>query len=664
MMSCQDRRLPATWGAMKWHLIIWLWAVHLYSQQTPSLPYQPAPMTDQKGHEWQIESSGGLQRQASAPTMIGNCLMLYVGTQQFYGQQALSSPDGAELMMTNPQPQNGLRITRWITFFEREGALRYVEEFQNTTNRDLTTQVEIRHSFSNAARVIYSNAGREVKGDLEASESGVICLPEPGSSQTPALLFMMRAPGAKSPLRLSLKGNYQLSANYVLTIPAGQTQSILHGVSQIKLAEKATPEEAAKACQPYNLKKLSKGLPKTQLSSVVNLKSQAGLKNFEDWFPAIFWNIPATTFDQLALGDDSLLQGQAGAESVSLLREAEPVSLPWARLSALAGPLLTGNPEGWLWLRDGQRWRGVLQTPGLQLELISGSKVPIQNLDRLVLALPAKTPELSHTLIELKNGERLAIKPEGSFRAELEFGRLNVAWTEILMMQADESEKNGSTLFLKDGSRLQMRPLKGEISLETVDLGSQKIDQSQLLQIITPESLKAQDWQDLEPATAYFELTDDQRLIARITEDNLTFKTKADPVSLATSSLRELTLEDEEQAATSPRFKATLWAGGHLTGVLQNTELNIEGPSFRGKIPVAMIQRMVNPTPVTDSTVMSKIGQLVRDLGDQQWKVRENATNTLRGLGLVAKGSLQEALKTSTDAEVTRRLEELLQDLE
>jgi hypothetical protein len=44
--------------------------------------------------------------------------------------------------------------------------------------------------------------------------------------------------------------------------------------------------------------------------------------------------------------------------------------------------------------------------------------------------------------------------------------------------------------------------------------------------------------------------------------------------------------------------------------------------------------------------------------------VRENATNTLRGLGLVAKGSLQEALKTSTDAEVTRRLEELLQDLE
>ena len=166
------------------------------------------------------------------------------------------------------------------------------------------------------------------------------------------------------------------------------------------------------------------------------------------------------------------------------------------------------------------------------------------------------------------------------------------------------------------------------------------------------------------PRLAYLELNGDQRLIARITEATLILKTKADPVSLAASSLRELTLEDEEQATTSPRFKATLWAGGHVTGALQNTELNIEGPSFRGKIPVAMIQSVVNPIPVTDSALMGKIGQLVRDLGDEQWKVRENATNTLHGLGLVAKGSLQEALKTSTDAEVTRRLEELLQDLE
>jgi hypothetical protein len=169
-----------------------------------------------------------------------------------------------------------------------------------------------------------------------------------------------------------------------------------------------------------------------------------------------------------------------------------------------------------------------------------------------------------------------------------------------------------------------------------VDLGTQKIDLSQLLQIITPESLKAQDWQAEDPAVPYLELAGDQRLIARITDTTFTLKTVADPVSLAVSSLRELTLEDEDGETTSPRFKATLWAGGHITGRLESA----------------------------DSALMNKIGQLVRELGDEQWKVRENATNTLRGLGLVAKGSLQEALKTSTDAEVTRRLEELLQDLE
>ena len=149
-----------------------------------------------------------------------------------------------------------------------------------------------------------------------------------------------------------------------------------------------------------------------------------------------------------------------------------------------------------------------------------------------------------------------------------------------------------------------------------------------------------------------------------MTDAELTFKTAADPVTIAADSVRELTIEEKGDASAAPRFRADLWAGGHITGHFSVTHLQVEGSSFRGKIPVAMIQRLINPIPTTNSALMSRMGQMIQNLGDAQWKVRETATNTLRGLGLVAKGSLQEALKTSTDAEVTRRLEELLQDLE
>lgn len=61
---------------------------------------------------------------------------------------------------------------------------------------------------------------------------------------------------------------------------------------------------------------------------------------------------------------------------------------------------------------------------------------------------------------------------------------------------------------------------------------------------------------------------------------------------------------------------------------------------------------------------MRRMSQLIQDLGDDQWKTRESATTALRELGPMARGSLQEALKSATDAEVARRLEEPLQDIE
>ena len=62
--------------------------------------------------------------------------------------------------------------------------------------------------------------------------------------------------------------------------------------------------------------------------------------------------------------------------------------------------------------------------------------------------------------------------------------------------------------------------------------------------------------------------------------------------------------------------------------------------------------------------VMARIGVLIRELGDEKWKTREQASTQLKELGALARPSLQEALKQSAAAEATRRIEELLQSIE
>jgi len=86
------------------------------------------------------------------------------------------------------------------------------------------------------------------------------------------------------------------------------------------------------------------------------------------------------------------------------------------------------------------------------------------------------------------------------------------------------------------------------------------------------------------------------------------------------------------------------------------------GSHFSWDIPSRHLLCLANPTPVSDNNLMRRIGLLIKDLSAPQWKLRESASSALKELGPLAKSSLKKALKTSTDAEVTHRLEDLLRD--
>jgi hypothetical protein len=291
--------------------------------------------------------------------------------------------------------------------------------------------------------------------------------------------------------------------------------------------------------------------------------------------------------------------------------------------------------------------------------LNNGAELPVQNLDRLVFARrsdDSKKPE--DLLAELASGERLSVVPSGDVPLKTEWGRLATPWTSVLACQRLEGSLD-SVFVLRSGSRIRARFESARFKVRTPDLGEQEITAEDLLRLFTPTV----NLEDEEPGVSYLDLVEDQRLVGRVTASALTLVTEAGPLTLAPSVIRELREAGDLADDGQPRvFEAELWGGGVVRGSLEAEVLPVEGEGFRWKLPVRQVVRLVNPVPVADAPLMRRIGQLIQDLGQDQWKVREAATAALREMGPLAHAGLREALKSATDAEVVRRLEELLQE--
>ena len=72
---------------------------------------------------------------------------------------------------------------------------------------------------------------------------------------------------------------------------------------------------------------------------------------------------------------------------------------------------------------------------------------------------------------------------------------------------------------------------------------------------------------------------------------------------------------------------------------------------------------MVSPTPRISDETRQQIAALIRELGNEDWEKRQSATDELGEYGYMSKALLIEALRVTPDAEVRRRIEQLLSEM-
>lgn len=646
--------------------------------QLPGLvPLNPQSRTDKQGNEWYVEQNGMLSRNGGGSSILSGSMMLMVGTEQFYCNQPMATPDGKEMVLMGQQPMHGLLVTRYVRFLEKEGGMRYLEMFANTTTRDIIATIELRNNFSSQVKATLTNEGRPNNGTLGKNESGIVFAP--GTLSMNGYLYTLCAPHSSEKPRIATQNQYQTSFLYSFTVPAGKSSAILHTVTQAKLSVRPDAADLEKIFKPFALSRHLKDIPKGALEQLINLRANGSdAVDLANWFPNEILGVKREAVDVLAVGDGTRLRGRASCARLNLIHRFGKIVVPWEKVVAIAGEKHETG-DGRVFLSDGQVLRGDIEAEELKFTLTNGLQMTLklEELDRLVLAssgVSAEWPKGIAALMETWSGERLALSRDNGMELVLStpWGSSTTKLGELSSLTNSEDVNAMPLATWRNGSRFRIwLGGKSDLSLTTTLMGNLTLNGSQLRSMAVAEAFNNKneaETEDHEPTSTFADIAGEQRLVAAVADTQLHVVTSGGVVPLDPASIKEMrnVTEDIQQAGVddAPWFQMELWGGGSVMGQLREGTVRFQFNHSEWRVPAQDLIRLVNPVPKISDATLARMGQLIRELGHDDWKVRERASGELKTLGEMARTSLQEAFKQSDDAEVKHRVEVILGELE
>ncbi len=636
--------------------------------------------TDKKGNSWNFQQSGVLGRVGDS--MLNTGLNLKINNQSFYNYQPMMSADGAEYVLQHGHPQQmmGLQVTRRIRLHESEGVVRYLEVLANPSGYDVSADVELHSSFNGNFRNYVSNQGSENFTTMGPKESSLIV--NPGSAtHAQAYLFTVSSPKGGLKPTLANPNKYSMVVHFQVTIPAGQTVCLMHSVTQVSAAEASESKALAKLFKDNSLSRLVARVPSELRGSLANYSSEGGFGGMALMSSTSVeaLGVERARQDVLALGERTRLLGKAGCDRLVVTTTYGQVTVPFENVAALVGGNRGRSDVARVFLRDGQVFSGRVETEDLRFVLPSGAKMDldVRSLDRLVRS---KAPDEGQwgggviALMETFRGDRIALRGDGGnfLACVTPWGSMDFSLDEVLWISPPEEEAVGHLVEFKNGSRF-FAYLGGESPvLKSELLGDFRIRPQEVRSLVTNSistmrTEREDDSKEEEPQEPHLLLAGGQRLVGQISAPELHVISNAEPLVMAPEAIRlmrKVSGEVEDGFENSPPFQIELWGGGVVLGYLRETVVPVRVRGEEWRIPLQDIAAVVSPQPRVSDAARTAIGKLIRALGDDDWRVRENASEELGEYGFLAKSLLVDALRVTDDAEVKRRLEELIDSVE
>ena len=623
------------------------------------VPANYSQLSDSLGFIWDVNQNGAINQGSNC---FSEAFSLQINGNQFSAQQGLMTPDGSEYFLN--ANLNGIDVSRRVRIDVKGASCRFIETLRNSSGSPQTFTVQIRIQFNNRMQATLTDAATPLGAQFGAKDSGLVVVRAANQSPPPpSVLWMLASPGGKMRPAVRNENNYRILASYPVTLAPGASVSLVHAAAQRHLTV-TDPKTIAKLFAPLKSSRLVADVPAKERKAFANFRA-SGMVGGEVALPSLLekLGVERGATDVLAIGAETRLKGSASCASLEVETPRGKTQVPFEQVAALIG----GPREGRVLLRDGQALSGRLTAKGLKFTLTTGTTMELNaaTLDRLVLrATPQDTPAANDVwaFVETFDGDRLAVKPEPTLllRANTAWGVREITPDELAGCGPSDETPLGFFVTLKDGSRFIALLDGEEISFDTVLFGRKKFPTSAIQKIAVVRTKTADDEEERAPEASRLAIIGGQVLGGQIDLAELHFLSPSGVIPVPPNLLRTLHNTNDDGSEESPIFTAELWGGGSVSGALREVLLPVRSGGGVLRVPVREIVDVFVPSPVMPEGLRDKIVVLVRDLGHPDWEKREAASRELGELGPMARVQLEETQKQTTDAEVRRRTQALL----
>lgn len=591
-------------------------------------------------------------------------------------QQRMMTPDGSEYVLKGRI--HTFNVTRRMKIDRKVGGVRMVEILQNTSNTPQAAQLILYAQLNYRYQRVLTNTGRNASGTLQKKEFGIVGLLQGVQG---AALYHVSSPTSRVKPSVVVQNNQQIQFHFNLQVPAGATVAIMHGGVILR----QTPGNSAKALgslfKPFRTRKYQRDLPKAVRRAIIN---GGGTGGGDASIPTIEQELDVSpgTLDQLAFSEETLLQGTATCNKLTVETVHGVVEVPFDRVGAIVG-LRSKALTPRVLLHDGQRLMGRIASEGLRFQMTSGMAIDLDvaKLDRLILRDPKKAaapggvreattgPDVSY-LVETFEGNRLRTqKQTEQFGVVTQWGEMTVPIEELKRLYLAGDETPGYWIELTDRSRFRAFVRDSEVAMKSDLFGTVTLSPHQLRRVVAVRRMsraqrEREDDDDL--VRPHIVLGGGDLFVGRIDLDALHFLGPGGAVPQPPAQIRHLhnTLKGAAPAiGDGLRFRADIWGGGHVTGELQELVVPVQTTRGRLRVPVRDLLDVHVPTPMVPEVLRGRLQELLRDLGHPEWEKREAASIALAELGPLAQAALERVVRETKDPEVERRARRLLDKL-
>ena len=633
--------------------------------------------TDRAGNSWSIEPDGNLGRIGN--TMVNSGLALLVNEEKFAGFQPMMSPDGNELVFQGlPLASSpGLQVQRRVMLVERSGGLRYAELFYNGSTDAMSITVGLATNFSGNYKTFVSDRGRAEPVILSQAETGIFVLP--GSSQsTRAFLFTLA--DARTPVKptISAQNRYGLTFRYQIDLKPGETGVVVHHVTQVVIPQNFDRLTMGNLSLPHGLKMMHESFPSDWSDLILNCRAETGESRpvalHGGGISAL--GVTAGAMDTLAVGDQTRLLGKAEGGLIRLKNDYGEAEMGLDLVGAIVGHQGTPEKKSRLFLKDGQIFTAAVEAPGLFFVPSGGARIDlnIETLDRLVMSQGTNQRDWttdSLALIETHRGDRIKVRDLAAFVLNLStpWGVLPISLDSLAWLRPAGEGTPGYWVELKDGTAIHGFPADKKIALGVTDIGPVALNAYELKHIFTPEGLKMKTRSKPPRVETVTRVFGNQELVGPVTNTMIPITSGGSRLETAMSEVRRLRRVGEAGGSLTgsvieaAAFEIERWDGGLIRGYLNLDFVSVEVEGRTWQVPLRDIEEIETASPLLTPEVLGQIQALIKNLGADDWIKREEATRDLGAFGYLARPVLQSERGKTKDAEIGRRIERVLANL-